>query len=319
MSAAVNALFIGNSYTHFNNLPTLVASVIRALPDAPSSVSTAMFVADGATVAELLNMSASLDRIRSGHFTHVVVQGQSYEPLVGFANFNDSATQFVAAINASGALPLLYETWAREKNSEDYQMPWSGGSPSAMHAALRNAYMRVANSSGATMAPVGDAFARCVTLWPHINLYDTDLAHPSRLGSSLAAMVFANVFTGQAASGSGQRGIAALGIDADDGVKLQAVADCVCDELRGVATSCNRPSTAGATSTTMVALSTLASQPAMIDSSPTASNYAWLIVLLVIAIALALVGGLAFFKFRARGRSARRSVLIDEEDDDNVE
>lgn len=314
MSSSVNALFIGNSYTHFNNLPTLVTLVLQSLPNAPSSVQAAMVASDGATVAQLLGLPESLERIRDGDFTHVVIQGQSYEPLVGFASFNDSATRFVAAINASGAQPVLYETWAREARSPDYEMTWSGGSPDAMHAGLRSAYLRVAQSSGATMAPVGDAFARCVTLWPHINLYDSDLAHPSRLGSSLAAFVFANVFTGQPTTGSGSKSTSMMGIDADDGAKLQAVADCVCDELRGVATSCQPSSSASLPSRSMstsisslpssssqnlaiASTSTLASS--MAASGPSVSSFTWLIVILVFGIALTLLGGLVYFKYRS--------------------
>jgi hypothetical protein len=337
-NADVKALFIGNSYTHFNNMPILVANVLRALPDAPSSVSTSMFVWDGATVAELLSMSESQDRIRNGNFTHVVIQGQSYEALIDFRNFSDSATQFVAAINASGAAPVLFETWAREARSTDYEMSWSGGTPAAMHAGLRRAYMRVAQSAGATMAPVGDAFARCVSLWPNINLYDTDLAHPSLLGSSLAALVFANTFTGQSTTGSLSSLPYSLGIDDDDGAKLQAVADCVCDELRGKSTSCNKPiqstSSSGSTKTTkttstLLLLSTSSSSSIVFNStapisgtSASARDFTWLIVLLVFAIALALVSGLVYFKYRSRvgARSRHRSddessgqaALIDE-------
>ena len=59
-----------------------------------------------------------------------------------------------------------------------------------MNARLRDAYLRIADSSLASVSPVGAAWRYIRDTQPSIQLYVGDGSHPSVAGTYLAASVF---------------------------------------------------------------------------------------------------------------------------------
>ena len=87
----------------------------------------------------------------------------------------------------------MYATWGYRQNHPSIGS--YGGTTAKMEANLRAAYTKIANEIGAEVAHVGKAFTYTYTNHPSIELYLTDLYHPSQAGSTLAAyVIFATIF-----------------------------------------------------------------------------------------------------------------------------
>src|SRR5688572_1965497 len=73
----ISALFIGNSYTYFNNLPQLVQSLASANSDTLYADSN---TPGGYTLQNHFANSTTLAKINSYPWDHVILQAQSQEP-----------------------------------------------------------------------------------------------------------------------------------------------------------------------------------------------------------------------------------------------
>src|SRR5690349_6622272 len=69
-------LFIGNSYTYFNNLPQMFAG-LSASAKPPQTVETEMVVVGGATLKGLWENGRALEALKGGRWDYVVLQEQS--------------------------------------------------------------------------------------------------------------------------------------------------------------------------------------------------------------------------------------------------
>jgi hypothetical protein len=181
----LRVLFIGNSYTYFNNLPGILAGL--AADGGRGRVETRMVAPGGWRLKDQWEKGQALEALRSGRWDYVVLQDQSTLGLTYFldgkariagdAVFRPFAEKWSAEILRKGAIPLFYMTWARQATPED-------------QAALAAAYFNAARAGRAQVAPVGLAWDRIRREAPPIDLFFTDGSHPSAAGSYLAACVF---------------------------------------------------------------------------------------------------------------------------------
>jgi len=218
--AKLSVLFVGNSYTFVNDLPGTVTALAQSM-GGPPLVEASSVTIGGATLAQHYQSATTLTAIAKGGHSHVVLQGQSAEPLVNPTGFVSYAGLLAAKAKSAGATVVLFETWARRTGHPDYSQSWSGGSPQAMQAKLRAAYAQAAQSSGASVAPVGDAWERSLGDQPAIELFDADGSHPAPEGTYLAACVFYASLTARSPLGSAYR---PGGVSASEGAALQQVA-----------------------------------------------------------------------------------------------
>jgi hypothetical protein len=202
--APLHVLFVGNSYTSVNDLPGWVQRLSAADPGAPL-ITPDSITPGGVTFVDHCKTTGALVRIQGGGFSRVVLQGQSVEPLSGTDGFDGSGSALVNAAKEAGAIPVLYETWARNGGDAVYREAWSAGTPAAMQEALRDAYTRLAAASGARLAPVGEAWQRVLAEHPAIPLFQADGSHPTEHGTYLAACVVYEILTGRSAVGLGAR------------------------------------------------------------------------------------------------------------------
>ena len=190
---ALRVLFIGNSYTYVNDLPGRLVALAAA--SGLASIVVDSVVRGGARLEAHLSATGAVEKIRGGGFTHVVLQGQSEEPLFDPRAFESAAATLAAEANKASAKVIFYETWARRAGDADYQKPWSGGTPAAMQARLTAEYARVAAAAGAIVAPAGRAWERSLSESPSRDLFQPDGSHPSVLGTHLVASVFFGLLT----------------------------------------------------------------------------------------------------------------------------
>lgn len=192
----IQVLFVGNSYTFYNELPTLVAGVADGVGE--TTLITDSRTKPGAFFAEHLNDPTVTDAIASGEYDFVVLQGQSIEPVhpTYEADAELNALSLAELVTDISAEPVFFETWARGPGHADYDEGWTGGTPSAMQVLMHDAYAGYALDSEGTLGPVGQAWIDLLIDDVDVNLYDLDLEHPSIEGSYLAACVFYATISG---------------------------------------------------------------------------------------------------------------------------
>jgi len=203
-------LFIGNSYTYFNNLPRLIAALAESAREA-QPLEAEMFTVGGAALKSHWEDKKAVARIKQGPWDYVVLQEQSTlgpAPLLnGIPQINAPETfyqyahLFDAEIKKAGAKTLFFLTWARRDSPQNQVL-------------LTDAYWTIAKELNAQVAPVGAAWANALKQRPELELHQIDNAHPSSAGSYLAACVFYAALYGKSPEGLTSR-ILGSPIDAD--------------------------------------------------------------------------------------------------------
>lgn len=172
--APVELLFLGNSYTHVNDLPGMLEELAAA---AGRPVRHESITPGGITLGGHATNSRTVAKVASRRWSYVVLQEQSQLPLVEPEAFFQPARALDAAARAAGARTLLYLTWPRRDAPGN-------------QAKLTAAYSQLARELGADVAPVGPAWAAALAERPDLALYDSDGSHPGPKGTYLAALVF---------------------------------------------------------------------------------------------------------------------------------
>src|ERR1041384_6264147 len=173
-SCTTRVLFLGNSYTYFNNLPAIVSELAKA--GHQCTVETRMIAPGGKTLRDHWDSSASREALNSQSWDFVVLQDQStlginfyfegQTRVGGDEIFRPYAERWANEIRKHHATPVFYLTWARR------------ATPVAQ-AALNYAYISAAKTTHSLVAPAGLAWARVRQTDPSIDLYYRDGAHPS--------------------------------------------------------------------------------------------------------------------------------------------
>jgi hypothetical protein len=173
----MRVLFIGNSFTYYNNG---IDQVLRGL--APNTeVDSA--TKGGYRLSDHLGDTATMDKLRNGNWTAVVIQEQSQTSVWSPADFTSAATTMVAEVRKTGARPLLLATWAR---------PDSTGITTT---ALNSAFTRAGKRLGVPVVPAGNAFGASLAAHPEIVLNQAD-GHPTPAGTYLAGcVVYSSLFS----------------------------------------------------------------------------------------------------------------------------
>ena len=193
---ARRVLFIGNSYTYFNNLPQMLAGLANAATPA-QPFEAEMVTVGGATLKRLWEQGEALAAIKRGGWAFVVLQEQSTlgtAPMVDGKvqiadpkTFHEYARLFDAEIKKAGAQTVFYLTWARQNAPET-------------QAQLTAAYTAIAKELKAMLVPVGPAWAAALQKQPQLALHIADKSHPTAAGTYLAACVFYATLTGRPAT-----------------------------------------------------------------------------------------------------------------------
>jgi len=214
--ACTRVLFIGNSYTTVNNLPSAFAYLARS---GGHRVETGTAAVDGWTLADHAGSPATLAKLASAKWDIVVLQEQSEVPSV--EEFRQSqmypaGRQLVSAIRNQGAHPLFYLTWGRRDGWPENGMP----DYASMQASIDQGYLAIAADQRAAIAPVGDAWATLVTRTTRVALWQEDGSHPTEAGTYLAACVFYATIFRESPKGLGYHS----SLSADAAAMIQSVA-----------------------------------------------------------------------------------------------
>ncbi len=191
-----SVLFIGNSYTYYNDMPE---TIFKSICDAAGYNVKVDSVTSGGYYLHQFASSTDQkgiivkDKLSANEYDFIVLQEQSGNPAYNPEAFFDGARALVRKIKRyTDARIVFYETWGYKTGY--HLLPTHGGDTATMEMKNRAAYTAIAKSVGADVALVGVAF-KDVFENSDVEVYDTDHSHPSKNGSVLAACtIFSTIF-----------------------------------------------------------------------------------------------------------------------------
>jgi hypothetical protein len=183
-------LFLGNSYTYVNDLPTTFA---RLAASGGKQIEVGSVSNGGETLAEHDASADSVAKIKSAAWSYVVLQEQSQTPSTSSGEdlMFPAARDLAAKIEAIGAVPMFFMTWAHRDGWPEAGMP----NYESMQKSIDAAYLKIADELKVPVAPVGYTWYIVRHDHPDISLWIDDGSHPTSAGTYLAACVFyASIF-----------------------------------------------------------------------------------------------------------------------------
>lgn len=187
-------LFLGNSYTAVNNLPSMINDMAESTGDTLIYDSN---LPGGTRFMDHAASSTSLDKINADDWDYVVLQAQSQETSLSESQMQDEVYPYAESLsddiraNYACSQPLFYMTWGRENGDPNNcpYLPWVC-EYETMDDVIRETYIFMADENDALLAPAGAVWRELRTNNPTIDLYASDGSHPSKAGSYAAACAF---------------------------------------------------------------------------------------------------------------------------------
>jgi PKD repeat protein len=200
-------LFIGNSYTYYNDLPNLVKEIALSFGDTLIHESS---TPGGYSFNAHSTNSQTLNKISQQQWDYIVLQAQSQEPSLspGYVNTNvlPAAQILIDAIQSNSLCiePLFFMTWGRKFGDASNCVAYPPVCTYlGMQERLRTRYLDMTFLHDASCSPVGMAWEKSIAIDSTLNLYSSDNSHPSIYGSYLAACTFyASIFKKSAVGSS---------------------------------------------------------------------------------------------------------------------
>lgn len=193
----LRVLFLGNSYTAYNQLPYMVSQVAASMGDVVTYSSN---TPGGYRFNQHATDATSLNLIAQGNWDYVVLQEQSQLPSFPISQVEQDVFPYAKKLDSliTAANPctetVFYTTWGR-KNGDASNC---GFFPplctyQGMDSLLQLRYKMMADSNDAILSPVAQVWRYIRTNYPAIELYNADESHPSLAGSYAAACAFYTV------------------------------------------------------------------------------------------------------------------------------
>ncbi|MBQ4140515.1 MAG: SGNH/GDSL hydrolase family protein [Clostridia bacterium] len=201
----IKVLFIGDSLTHYNDMPQIFAALCR---EAGLKVTVDSLTKGGTGIA-MYREDGTLwqrvsDKIASTNWDIVIYQPNRNNPVMTefFPYYPwkeySAAKDIVGLIKDAGAIPLQYSSFGVNKGYVTRE-----GNTKRMtrleHTELVTAYnAAVAEMLGSRVVYTGATFNKVIDEHPRYVMYHTDNSHPSPAGSYLVACDFFTVIFGKA-------------------------------------------------------------------------------------------------------------------------
>lgn len=178
-------LMLGNSFTFANHMPDTLAKLVGA--------EVVHHTRGGARLAEQLNGRTKMGELtqsalRNEKWDYVVLQEMSNGPITSKKKFLQNVVFLCKQISGCGAVPILYATWAYERDSKQLQS--LGMEYDEMYQQMYASYHEAAELTGALIADVGQRFYKIAD---QKKIYASDGCHPNEMGSIIAAETIAAV------------------------------------------------------------------------------------------------------------------------------
>lgn len=178
-------LMLGNSFTCANNMPSILAD--------STSAEVVQHTRGGARLAEQLNPNTKMGgmtqaALENEKWDYVILQEMSNGPITARESFLKNVRLLCEKIRSNGATPVLYATWAYQKDGKQLQA--FGMDYDEMYREMYDAYHEAAEQNGALVADVGKRFYEIAD---QQGIFAEDGCHPNELGSQIVAQVITDV------------------------------------------------------------------------------------------------------------------------------
>lgn len=185
MKKSFNVLFVGNSYTYYNDMPEVYFK--KEAVEAGYNVTVTSITKGGAYLYQYADQEHEQgkqlrQKICGQHYDVAVLQEQSVNPIKNEENFLNAVRDMKTLIDADHF--VLYATWGRNIGSP--QLEELGITREEMTEKLSISYNKAAELYDMRVAEVGKTF---LCYEPRDDLYNQDRSHPSVIGSTIAAHV----------------------------------------------------------------------------------------------------------------------------------
>ena len=188
----IRVLFIGNSYTHYNNMPKILEEMAKSKG---MNVDIQMDAKSNHTFEMHAQRPELYQSIKKNKWDYVVIQGFSRELAQDTAAIDSLSLPYIKQIldsvyaNNSCTNVFMYQTWAYQNGFQQDSLPinWDY---QTMSDRVHYGYNYVADKFNLAVVPVGKAWEAICTNYPEIKLYQEDLQHPTVTGSYLTAACF---------------------------------------------------------------------------------------------------------------------------------
>jgi len=180
-------LFIGNSLTAANDLPSLVEAIAKANGD---RISTKTIAYPNYSLEDHWERGDAKRAITKGKWSFIVLQQGPSALAESRVLLIDYAKRFAAEANRVSAKTALFMVWPSAARASDFDR-------------VRFSYESSASEAGAIFLPAGQAWRIAWQRDPRLEFYGPDGYHPTQLGSYLAALVIYAGLTGTTPTRSG--------------------------------------------------------------------------------------------------------------------
>ena len=196
-------LFIGNSYTGYNNLAGMVEQLSAS---AGYPIITMSHTPGGTRLMHHAQSQQVEDLIEMEAWDYVVLQAQSQEPSWPINQVQTEvfpyAQQLASKIRDNNAcsMPTFFMTWGRENGDASNCANWPPVCTyEGMDSLLNERYQQMSDDNNGVTAAVGAVWRYLRDNNSQVDLYASDGSHPSIYGSYAAACTFFTTFTQQSA------------------------------------------------------------------------------------------------------------------------
>ena len=181
-------LFVGNSYTYYNDMPQQIFAPKAAA--AGLDVEVTAVTRGGWTLEKFADpQNEEGQRLRAviagQHYDYVVLQEQSCRPVTEPEKFFAGVAALKELLSGQAERFVLYATWGRKPGNG--KLAELGLTNEEMTEQLAAAYEKAGKRFGMPVAHAGHAFAKYRARHPEVELYDPDGSHPAFKGSEIAA------------------------------------------------------------------------------------------------------------------------------------
>ena len=167
-------LFIGNSLTYFNDLPSFVQAFAQSRARKPLAFKAVTF--PDFSLEDHWNQGDARKAIAQGGWNFIVLQQGPSASNEGRAVLLEYSRRFAQEIRQIGGRPALYMVWPSASRMQDFN-------------GVIESYKRAAEEIGGLLFPVGEAWLKALKRDPKLELYSSDGLHPTMAGTYLAASV----------------------------------------------------------------------------------------------------------------------------------
>jgi len=175
-------------------MPQILVGIAGSLGDTVTQDSS---TPGGYTAQQHSTDPNTLNKIAQGNWDYVSLQFQSqrsaFSPAYVASNVYPFAKKLDSIIQATNscAETTFFMTWGRKNGDAANCVNFPNVCTyNGMQQRLRESYLLYADSTNASVSPVGAAWKKMRDTYPSIDLYDADESHPSLHGSYLIACVF---------------------------------------------------------------------------------------------------------------------------------